>query len=91
MSIAQVTADAYHAAMPNSLDCAAMGQRIAAARTAAGLNQDDAAEVAAVHKQTWSKWERGIQPPDSASLYLICRALAVSADHLIGLPKARRK
>lgn len=77
--------------MPNALDFGAMGQRIATARAAAGLNQDDAAAAAAVHKQTWSKWERGIQPPDSASLYLICRALSVSADHLLGLGRAKRR
>ena len=73
--------------MPN-LNYTAFGERLAAARTAAGLLQDDAARIARVHKQTWSKWERGVQPPDCASLFRICTAMRVSADHLLGLGKA---
>lgn len=76
------------ATMPD-LDYAALGARLAAAREAAGLVQDDAAAIAGVHKQTWSKWERGVQQPDCASLFRICKAMRVSADHLLGLGKAK--
>ena len=36
-----------------------IGSRIAIARKAAGLNQDQVAEAIGVHKQTISRWESG--------------------------------
>lgn len=76
---------------PKDLDMGAAGRRIAVARAAAGLSQGEAAKAVGVHLQTWSKWERGVQPPDSLSMFRICRLLRCSADGILGLPKIHRK
>lgn len=61
-----------------------LGRQISSAREAAGLTQGQAADALHVHRQTWSRWERGEQVPDALLLGQIARLLGVSADRLLG-------
>lgn len=62
------------------------GARLAAARTAAGLTQEQLGEaVGGVAKQAVSKWEKDQNQPGPAQLKLICERLQVSSDHLVGV------
>lgn len=62
-----------------------IGQRIAAARLARRLSQEDVAASIGVHFQTVSKWERGILMPSAPQLKGLCELLGVTADYLVGL------
>lgn len=55
----------------------AVGQRLAAARAAAGLSQADLAERIGVHRQTVYRWEAGTQPPDAYGLAMACLVCGV--------------
>lgn len=48
-----------------------------------GLTQEQAAEIAGVTRQSYSKWEQGINRPDADILADICRALNVSPSDLL--------
>lgn len=62
-----------------------IGSRIAIARKAAGLNQDQVAEAIGVHKQTISRWESGKREPNGEEIRLLVNLLHCSADFILGL------
>ena len=57
--------------------------RIAQARRAAGLSQEQLGEQLGVSRQAVSKWESGAANPDVAYLAAMCRELGVSSDWLL--------
>lgn len=58
-------------------------ERIAAARKAAGLTQEQLGEQIGVTRQAVSKWESGQVVPDALTVARMCEVLHVSADHLL--------
>ena len=62
-----------------------IGSRIAIARKAAGLNQDQVAEAIGVHKQTISRWESRKRAPNGEEIRLLVNLLHCSADFILGL------
>lgn len=62
-----------------------IGARIAIARKAQGLNQEQLADAVGVHKQTISRWESGKRAPNGEEIRLIVDALGCSADFVLGL------
>jgi len=58
-------------------------ERIAAARRAAGLTQEQLGERVGVTRQAVSKWEAGTAMPDALTAARLCDALNVSADYLL--------
>lgn len=63
-----------------------LGYRIRKARERAKLTKAAAARAAGTTWLTWHRWEQE-QTPDADALASICRALGVSADALLGLPR----
>ena len=61
-----------------------IGSRIALARKAVKLNQEQLGELIGVNKQTISRWERGERTPDGPLLYEITMHCNCSADFLLG-------
>ena len=57
--------------------------RIAAARKAAGLTQEQLGELVGVTRQAVSKWEAGQTVPDAVTVAALCEALHVSADYVL--------
>lgn len=62
-----------------------IGSRIAIARKAAELNQEQVAEAIGVHKQTISRWESGKRAPNGEEIRLLVEPLGCSADFILGL------
>lgn len=62
-----------------------IGSRIALARKAAELNQDQVAEAIGVHKQTISRWESGKRAPNGEEIRTLVNLFGCSADFLLGL------
>ena len=62
-----------------------IGKRIAIARNAAGINQDELADAVGVHKQTISRWENGKRAPNGEEIRLIAKITNCSADFVLGL------
>ncbi len=62
-----------------------IGSRIAIARKAASLNQDQLAESVGVHKQTISRWESGKRAPNGEEIRILVNVLGCSADFILGL------
>ena len=60
-----------------------IGSRIAAARTAAGLTQQELADKLFVSRHLVSKWEQGLRRPDLKTAELIASALSVPCDSII--------
>lgn len=60
-----------------------IGKRIAAARMAAGLTQQELGERVFVSRDLVSKWEAGARRPDLAMLQSIAEALSVPPDTII--------
>lgn len=60
-----------------------LGRRIRAQRERLGLKQNDIANALQVSPQAVSKWERGENGPDIATLAPLCRLLGVSTDWLL--------
>jgi transcriptional regulator with XRE-family HTH domain len=67
-----------------------LGQRIARARTAAGLNRNQLARALATSWQHVDHWEKGRTQPSLESLRRIAEVLGVSVDHLLGLREPMR-
>ena len=67
------------------IDTSKLGQRIADARRARGLTQNQLAITVCVTAQAVSKWERGSSCPDIAILDEIANALGVSVSELLGV------
>lgn len=70
-----------------------VGTRIREHREAAGLHQDQLADLCRVSRQTVSNWERNKTLPDIVSLKLIASELGTTVDALIGddAPKISRR
>lgn len=62
-----------------------IGTRIAIARKAAKLNQDQTASAISVHKQTISRWESGKRKPDAAQVAALATLFGCTTDFLLGL------
>ena len=62
-----------------------IGERIAALRRAAGLSQEQMAELLEVTRQAVSKWENGQTLPEADRIPRLCALFSVSADELLGL------
>lgn len=62
-----------------------IGERIRCLRLKRGLNQPQLAERLGVTKNAITNWETGFSRPDLATIPLLCEALSVSADTLLGL------
>ena len=62
-----------------------IGKRIAIARNAAGLNQDQVAEAINVHKQTISRWKSGKRVPNGEEIRALAVVLGCSGDFLLGI------
>ncbi len=64
----------------------AFAKRLAAAVAGTGESQKAFARRLGVANTTLSRWTRGENEPDMASLAEICRLTDVSADEILGLP-----
>lgn len=60
------------------------GGRLQQVRRAAGLSQEQLAELVGMSRQAVSKWETDQAAPDIDKLALLCGVLGVSADELLG-------
>ena len=70
-----------------------IGTRIREHREAAGLRQDQLAEICGVSRQTISNWERNKTLPDIASLKVMAHELGTTIDALVGddVPEIKRR
>ena len=70
-----------------------VGTRIREHREAAGLRQDQLAEICGVSRQTISNWERNKTLPDIASLKVMAHELGTTIDALVGddVPEIKRR
>ena len=59
------------------------GERMRAARKKAGMNQSELAKFLHVSQNAISKWENGHTMPNAHHIYLMTKALGVSAGWLI--------
>ena len=62
-----------------------LGEKIWRLREKKGLSQEALAEMLDVSRQTVSNWENDRATPDAYKLKLLCEALGVSADELLGM------
>jgi transcriptional regulator with XRE-family HTH domain len=60
-----------------------LGKRITAARTAAGLTQQELAEKLFVSRDLVAKWEQGRRRPDHGMITSIAQALSVKPESII--------
>ena len=60
------------------------GRRLQQVRKAAGLSQEQLAELVGMSRQAVSKWETDQAAPDIDKLASLCGVLGVSADELLG-------
>ena len=60
------------------------GEKLQQVRKAAGLSQEQLAELVGMSRQAVSKWETDQAAPDIDKLALLCGVLGVSADELLG-------
>ena len=65
------------------MDLSMIGKRIKAAREAAGMTQEELAEVLDMSTTHISVLERGVKPPKLETLIRIANVLQVSADTLL--------
>jgi class 3 adenylate cyclase len=65
-----------------------LGRRIRERREKQGLKQQDIANALQISPQAVSKWERGENAPDLATLGPLARLLGVSTDWLLGVHEA---
>lgn len=65
------------------MDLSTIGKRIKAAREAAGMTQEELAEVLDMSTTHISVLERGVKPPKLETLIRIANVLQVSADTLL--------
>jgi transcriptional regulator with XRE-family HTH domain len=63
---------------------AEFGQKLRAARKAAGLTQEKLAELVGVEGPSVSRWEKGHDFPDDSRLPQICDALKITEDYFRG-------
>lgn len=60
-----------------------LNERIAAARRAAGMSQEQLGEALGVSRQAVSKWESGQTKPDLDTVSKMCELFHLSADYLL--------
>lgn len=60
-----------------------LNERIAAARRAAGMSQEQLGEALGVSRQAVSKWESGQTKPDLEAVGKMCELFHLSADYLL--------
>lgn len=60
-------------------------ERIKELRKEANISQLKLAELCNVQQSCVSKWEREVTLPDAEMIVVICHALHVSADYLLGI------
>lgn len=60
-----------------------LNERIAAARRAAGMSQEQLGEALGVSRQAVSKWESGQTKPDLEAVGKMCQLFHLSADYLL--------
>ena len=60
-------------------------QRLKEIRVENGIEQSKLAELCNVQQSCVSKWERGVTLPDAEMIVVICKALHVSSDYLLGI------
>jgi transcriptional regulator with XRE-family HTH domain len=63
-----------------------LGERLKAARAAAGFTQADAALKISCGQSTLGEWERNIAPPPANQLATMAELYGCSSDYLLGLP-----
>lgn len=68
-----------------------IGDNIKAARKHRGLSQRDLAKKLDVSQTMVSYWEAGKGAPDGYDILMLCKALEVSADLLLGVPRKWQK
>jgi DNA-binding XRE family transcriptional regulator len=79
----QVAANDSHQKLPNGkADLQTVGQRIKAARKAAGLTQQKLGEKLGVKFQTVAQWERGLRNPKLTTLQKVADACGCSVTYL---------
>lgn len=61
-----------------------LGERIQLLRKAAGLSQEQLAEIVGVSRQAVSKWETDQSSPDIENILALSKAFAISTDELLG-------
>ena len=62
-----------------------LAERIKETRIENGISQGELAQLCNVQQSCVSKWERGATLPDAEMIVVICKALHVSADYLLGI------
>ena len=67
-----------------------LGERLAAARKAAKLTQNDVADQLGIRRQTYSAYERGVSTPDAHTIGILTKMFGVSADSLITAPSVTK-
>ncbi|MBO5109575.1 MAG: helix-turn-helix domain-containing protein [Clostridia bacterium] len=67
-----------------------LGERLAAARKAARLTQNDVADQLGIRRQTYSAYERGVSTPDAHTVGILAKMFGVSADALITEPSVKK-
>ena len=60
-------------------------QRLKELRIENNISQNELAEMCNVQQSCISKWERGATLPDAEMIVVVCKALHVSADYLLGM------
>lgn len=66
-----------------------IGQRIFLARTRLELTQGDLHTLTTIHQTALSHFESGRREPNLKNLVLLCKALKVSSDWILGLPERK--
>ena len=61
------------------------GEIIKAERLKQGLSQGELAQLVGVTQDSISLWELGKRLPDTRYIVLLCEALNISADYLLGI------
>lgn len=64
-----------------------INERIKFIRNCKNLTQEEVAKQAKINITQYRKYELGINVPSVEKLKEICKALQISADYILGLPK----
>lgn len=68
---------------PQAIHRSSFGNRVRELRHAAGMSQEELAEVSGLHRTYISSLERGQRNVGLDNIYLLARALSVPAAHLL--------
>ena len=67
------------------IDFVKVGTRISEYRRAAGLSQEELADMLFVTRQALSKWENGTSIPSIDTVYMLSKIFSVSFEQILGL------